>query len=445
MAIGTSKVGALGGLVPGGTATFNASGTFCVPPGVKKVSIEGVGGAGNPGNPGNPGNAGNPGNGGSGGAGGGGNNIPQYGNDGGVAVIAPGVLNTARNSFNPTQNNVQTPFMTRRAFSVNFFQATGGNVGDGNTQAGAAGTSGSGGSAGSAGNPGNTGQSSSGLGNTFPGGAGGNAGAAGNAGNGGTGGTGGGAGGNLTQGGGGGGGGNGGGNGGPGSNPQTINPGTYLGGGGGGGAGLNTNGCPFKAGTANLSPPPGVNKAANSYGGAGGTGDFAWPVVFNVSPSNNTRPGIGWWGGGSPGGVLGVSVGNAGDPYYVPGGTPNGATQGVPTSFGGIAQNPRVSNNVYSEGATFGSQIAPGGVPGNAWWRAGAGGGAGVSGPAFGAGGGGGGGRGNVGNAGGAGGAGGTGAAGTPTTFNCVPVTPGCSYPITVACGGSVTISWNPQ
>ena len=58
MPIGTSKVGALGGLVPGGTETFNASGTFCVPPGVKKVSVTGVGGTGNPGNPGNTGNPG---------------------------------------------------------------------------------------------------------------------------------------------------------------------------------------------------------------------------------------------------------------------------------------------------------------------------------------------------------------------------------------------------
>jgi hypothetical protein len=49
MPIGTSKVGALGGLVPGGTETFNASGTFAVPPGVKKVSITGTGGSGSPG------------------------------------------------------------------------------------------------------------------------------------------------------------------------------------------------------------------------------------------------------------------------------------------------------------------------------------------------------------------------------------------------------------
>jgi hypothetical protein len=38
------------------------------------------------------------------------------------------------------------------------------------------------------------------------------------------------------------------------------------------------------------------------------------------------------------------------------------------------------------------------------------------------------------------------GLAGTPSTFNCQPVTPGGSYPISVGTpGGQVTISWNPQ
>jgi hypothetical protein len=50
MPIGSSKLGVLGaGLVPGGTETFNAPGTFSIPPGVKKVSITGKGGTGNPG------------------------------------------------------------------------------------------------------------------------------------------------------------------------------------------------------------------------------------------------------------------------------------------------------------------------------------------------------------------------------------------------------------
>jgi hypothetical protein len=60
MPIGSSKIGVLGaGLVPGGSVTFNASGTWPIPPGVKKVSITGVGGTGNPGVAGNSGNAGN--------------------------------------------------------------------------------------------------------------------------------------------------------------------------------------------------------------------------------------------------------------------------------------------------------------------------------------------------------------------------------------------------
>jgi hypothetical protein len=72
MPIGSSKLGVLGaGLVPGGTETFNAPGTFSIPPGVKKVSITGIGGTGNPGTSGTAGNAGNPGTGAGGGGGGG--------------------------------------------------------------------------------------------------------------------------------------------------------------------------------------------------------------------------------------------------------------------------------------------------------------------------------------------------------------------------------------
>lgn len=61
-----------------------------------------------------------------------------------------------------------------------------------------------------------------------------------------------------------------------------------------------------------------------------------------------------------------------------------------------------------------------------------------------GGGGGGGGGRGGLGNPGGCGGTGG--AAPAATTYNCVPVTGGSSYPITVQGGGGyVNVSWNPQ
>lgn len=68
MAIGSGKAGLLGaGTVPGGTQTFNASGTFTAPPGVSKVNLVGKGG---PGNAGNSGSAGNPGAGASGGSGG---------------------------------------------------------------------------------------------------------------------------------------------------------------------------------------------------------------------------------------------------------------------------------------------------------------------------------------------------------------------------------------
>jgi hypothetical protein len=36
--------------------------------------------------------------------------------------------------------------------------------------------------------------------------------------------------------------------------------------------------------------------------------------------------------------------------------------------------------------------------------------------------------------------------AATPSTVNCVPVTPGSPAPITVASpGGQIVISWNPQ
>ena len=66
MPIGTSKVGVLGaGTVPGGSETFNSSGTFCVPSGVTSVNVTGTGGAGNPGNAGNPGGTGIGGGGGS--------------------------------------------------------------------------------------------------------------------------------------------------------------------------------------------------------------------------------------------------------------------------------------------------------------------------------------------------------------------------------------------
>ena len=59
MPIGSSKAGVLGaGVVPGGSETFNSSGTFSVPVGVTCVSVTGLGGTGNAGNAGQPGGAG---------------------------------------------------------------------------------------------------------------------------------------------------------------------------------------------------------------------------------------------------------------------------------------------------------------------------------------------------------------------------------------------------
>ena len=98
MAIGSSKIGVMGGLVPGGSCTFNASGTFIVPAGVRTLKcVTAKGATGAPGNPGNTGGSGNDGSGGGGGGGFG----PQsswtctwggYGGNGGAGtgeVLAP--------------------------------------------------------------------------------------------------------------------------------------------------------------------------------------------------------------------------------------------------------------------------------------------------------------------------------------------------------------------
>ena len=58
---------------------------------------------------------------------------------------------------------------------------------------------------------------------------------------------------------------------------------------------------------------------------------------------------------------------------------------------------------------------------------------------------GGGGGGGGGGNPGSPGGPGNPGSAGNPSTFNAVTVVGGCSYPITVASGGQIVVSWCPQ
>lgn len=454
MPIGSSKLGVLGaGLVPGGSVTFNTSGNWPVPPGVKKVSITGKGGTGNPGNAGNQGNPGNPGTGGAGGGAGfsflGPNNAQQnrFGRTGGHAWFAKANPQAFWLNAPPSNASPQLPS----------FLVLGGNGStcDGgiNVSAGDAGKSGNAGTAGNPGNPGNTGNSSTGLCKTFTGGAGGNAGIAGTAGNGGTGGTGGGAGGPGPGPGGSGSGGNGGGSGGPGSRPPFPGAPTIqiFNAGGGGGAGTTNSG---DNGQGVGTSGPGRTHAV----GGQDTGFSSSPVNLGVSP----RPSAGW---------SNLSTNTFGGPGG--GGTGSGCQAGTPSinitavpldgqscrNFTGmIAPSPQTPLGYrFSE-----PNISPSTIPNTSnIFRNGGGGGA--AGRAFdtgwpggnicstvwgnykGGGGGGGGGRGNAGNS-----SGPTptpsGAAATPVTHNCVTVTPGATVPIVVASpGGQVVISWNPQ
>jgi hypothetical protein len=442
MPIGTSKVGALGGLVPGGTETFNASGTFCVPPGVKKVSVTGAGGTGNPGNPGNTGNPGVFGTGAGAGAGGGGTGlgIPPtqvygvYGVPGGYAMSR--INGPQLPSTNPQNGG---PFGIAGGNSGG---ATNSAVPVGVTQNGPAGTSGqtgSAGSAGSAGNPGNSGSPSSAFCITFPAGAGGNAGSAGTGGTGGAGGS--------------------GGNGGNGaSGRQTAGNGGSGGSGGGSGAsGSTTNSYPQPLAFIGL--PPAVFCTA---GGTGGGGAGTTNPGGNGIPGTTVRPGFSSANQNNPDQVLGgnydaFSLNPRGGgvspncPYY---------KQGPANRFGGSTAArgtpATLDRSVFRGTLGFCQPYQPTILSTNEMWRSGGGGGAGgyafskpncpsVNAKASSGGGGGGGGRGGAGNAGGAGGAGGSGVAGTPSTSNCVPVTPGGSVPIVVGTGGSVVISWNPQ
>jgi hypothetical protein len=474
MPIGSSKLGVLGaGLVPGGTETFNAPGTFSIPPGVKKVSVTGIGGTGNPGNSGTAGNPGNPG-GGAGGGGGGGASSP---------CPTPGVTSGGSGGASPGGGNGgaggnQNP--------PSFF-ANAGSPGN-------AGSNGNAGSAGSAGSPGNTGCSSSGLGQTFNGGAGGNAGAAGNAGNQGNGGTAGNGGTEMSR------------------SPSFPNTAVAVGNGGnGGGAGVAAN-------LKGTNPPytcarngeclPGQRTrfynnsnpclymefqygspiAASSHGGGGGAGDVNSGTNFNIpgqkagnrmvtatSTENPSPPSIipapiapgPYNHPGQPVCIINASLAPLNSP---PTARPSVAfyTRGVPLR--GLGGNPGGGSGGYGKVFGYRSWTSPPVMPMSASasysscsigltysgfsatnTRAGGGGGGGglaIDNPCQpnGGGAGGGGGRGNAGNAGGAGGAGGSGVAATPSTVNCVPVTPGCTAPITVASpGGQVVISWNPQ
>ena len=437
MPIGTSKIGVLGaGTVPGGTQTFNASGTFSVPPGVTRVNITGRGGSGNSGNLGNSGNPGNPGTG-AGGGGGGGPPVLQ-GSSWINGPATPGG-HAFRNS----------PFV--QAFCPSNY-SVGGNSGNagcafcgpaiGNTGAtGTSGISGNAGTGGTGGNPGNAGNSSSGLNYTFPAGNGGNAGNAGAAGNGGTAGN----------------GGNGGGGGAYCSSYTGGAGGTGGTGGGSGGAGRPRNGPQVPTN----SPPYSPNCLSVKFrGGQGGGGAGA------SNPGQNGANGTWYRDVNHNKNVVayGGTISNASAP------APNSPTFcGIPiptNTIGGIGFNftqaptisyftgnvPQVNRQDFN---SFSGNCIPdvlragaaGGTGGGATYNRCCGGPLCSYQPYFNtAGGGGGGGRGNAKNAGGASTAG-SGNAGTPATYNCVPVTPGSPYPIVVGgpTGGQVVISWNPQ
>ena len=85
MPTGTTKVTIMGGavLTPGGTQTFNTSGTWTAPVGITTVNLTGKGGAGNAGNAGNGGGGGSGGGGGGGGPGGPGVHSSALGGTGG--------------------------------------------------------------------------------------------------------------------------------------------------------------------------------------------------------------------------------------------------------------------------------------------------------------------------------------------------------------------------
>lgn len=438
MPIGSAKIGVLGaGLVPGGSVTFNTTSTWTVPPGVKKVNITGVGGTGNPGNSGNAGNSGNIGTGGGGGSGGG--TGSQEGGYGGFAYAG------RCGDFSST------------------YKGGGSFPSNQNGNAGQTGNSGTAGSAGQAGQAGTSGNASSTLCKTFPGGAGGNAGNAGAAGNGGSGGNAGNGGAIVaTCGGAGGNGGNGGGNGAPGA-PRPVAPGggpnqvIGTGGAGGGGAGATNDGYSF---TTTSKPLCGsANIWYTTQGGRGGnTANYSVPLSAGPGSCQRNQytapcpsPSI-TFPTNSTGGV--GSRGTANGLNQTTGTSTEGGSSSIGCKIPGAGSVNRLRNCIpcfQGPGVAIWSPY-PSNSPAFPAIRSGGGGGGGAkqsgSQPSIGGGGGGGGGgRGNAGNAGGSGGAGGTGSAGTPSTFNCVAVTPGSSVPVTVGgpTGGQIVISWNPQ
>lgn len=443
MPIGSAKIGVLGaGLVPGGTTTFNASGTFTVPPGVKKVNITGKGGTGNPGNPGNPGNAGNQGTGGGGGGGGGqiNNNFP------GFCVYRGGCGGYAFKSSPFIVNSPGSPSTTTAGARGNANPLCCGNNGNAGGSGGS-GDTGNAGTAGTAGTAGNAGNSSTGLCKTFNGGAGGNAGAAGSAGTGGAGGP--------------------GGNGGGGAAYNTPKPAYPIAPAGSAGTGGGPGGVGRPA--AAPRPPPGTGTyftggiggggaGTTNSGGTGAAGGTYSPFPVSFCGNYPFWPPLISQGGTYPSVTAPLPNNSTWNPTLNPSmvGGPSGSFLGTRDGLNAVTltvgNNPP-ANVTRLSFCNFTGNCKPGIL------RAGAGGGHGsmvssnLPAPNAGfmcyirtAGGGGGGARGGAGNT-GAGGSGGTGSAATPSTFNCVPVTPGSSYPIVVGgpSGGQVVISWNPQ
>jgi len=453
MPIGTSKIGVLGaGTVPGGTETFNTPGTFSVPPGVSKVNITGKGGTGNPGNAGNAGNAGNPGSGGAGGGGGRGtqgavcphNGAPNPKNiDAGRGGIAWKTARSPGSPFrNPCSPQIYNNINSSNCYAIGGcsdpqFTAVGPN--------GQGGVAGQAGQAGQAGNPGNTGQSSSGICKTFPGGAGGNAGAAGSAGNAGAAGVGGTGGGNF--------------------GPKNPGPGAAgaggTGGGSGGAGGQNFNRCPL----GNCPSAANLVAGATGGGGAGSVNDGqngGATQRLQLSQSPNRFPNNLLVRGGNSNICAPITPTCGFCPSYLNAGITTSTMGGgsrvrSPGRMDGMAAyaifNISATAPPVNPSTTIRAnfcQISPAPLAPDVR-RAGGGGGGTCNnqgicpGGIWNAGGGGGGGRGGAGGAGGTS-TGGTGSAATPQTFNCVSVTPGSPYPITVASpGGQVVISWNPQ
>ena len=358
MAIGSSKIGVLGGkaIVPGGSQTFNSPGTFPVPVGVTKVNITGLGGAGNAGNPG----SGTGESGGGGGGGGGGFGLAYDPCNGGSSV-APGSFGGFGGGATPTRAN----------------RGDGGNrfCGPPNGNPGGAGNSGS---AATAGNPGNVGTSSTGLGQTFSGGNAGNGGTAGNGGSAGN-----------------------GGGGGPGIDPTnfTATPAATT----AGGNGLYSGG----AGQSGSKTPYGTFAGGRSGTGAGINGAGIPGCSPPISCQNLT-----------PGGAPGVSSTGGGGSSYGP------LQPGTPPTNPGFIPAYRASAGAGGSGGGGFTLIGP--PQGSTKGTGGAGGGAGFTGNAS--------------------GSGNPGSAGNPSTVNCVAVTPGSPYPISVGSpGGQINISWNPQ